>query len=433
MSAFEKEERAKTGINSLKVKFNKVFGYYIEVTKTNVDLVPDHYIRKQTMVNGERYITPELKDYEARILKAEEKIHAREYELFLELVDLVLKEMLLLQEASKSIASLDCLISFTELAEEFHYARPVIQSEGELSITSGRHPVVEILNGGNFVPNDALLNDVEHSLLVITGPNMAGKSVFMRQTALIVLMAHIGMFIPAESANIPIIDKLFVRSGAADSVSSGLSTFMLEMVETAHILNNATEKSLVIMDEIGRGTTTYDGISIAWSVAEYLIQKVGSKTLFATHYHELQKLEDEYPNRVTNYRMAVDESGAEPVFIHRIEKGRAESSYAVVVARRAGVPEEVTTNAEVVLLHLRRTPTTEMSTVVAGSKDLSHLEDKEESNQGLVNELLALDINAMTPVDALAELSNLQKKLGKNNQGRVISYDALTDVTEEES
>jgi len=357
IAEMEALERKKTGISSLKIRFNQIFGYYIEITKANAHLVPKNYERRQSMVNAERFSTPELKKQEEKILAAEEKSKAIEYRIFQDTVEHILGQLVEIQKAAHSIAELDCLASFAETAERNHYCKPVITDGGTIEIKGGRHPMVEkAVLAEPFVPNDTLLNTTDHQLIVLTGPNMAGKSVFMRQVILLVLMAHVGMFIPAEKATITLVDRIFVRSGASDAISAGLSTFMVEMVETAHILHQATARSLVIMDEIGRGTSTYDGISIAWAVAEYLVTQPqhAAKTLFATHYHELQALEDQYPQRVKNYEMAVADTQGEPVFLHTIQRGRASHSYAIAVAQRAGLPLEVTTKATQILSGLEK-------------------------------------------------------------------------------
>jgi DNA mismatch repair protein MutS len=369
IAKLEERERKRTKINSLKVRFNQVFGYYIEITRSNLENVPNDYIRKQTLVNAERFITPDLKEHEEIILTAEEKIKVIEYEKFNELVSEVLSKTENLQTCAQAIAVLDCLVSFALLALEKDYVRPEFVSDenstkGDLKIVDGRHPVVEDVVGRiSFVPNDTLLNSSDHQLLIITGPNMAGKSVYIRQVAVIVLMAQMGSFVPARSAQLSLVDKIFVRSGASDAISLGLSTFMVEMVETSHILNNATSKSLIVMDEIGRGTSTYDGISIAWAVAEFLVNSpntdlkiVGSgpKTLFATHYHELQDLETKFPERIKNYQIAVEENSGDPVFLHKVKKGGAGHSFGIAVAKLAGVPQEVCERAGEILNTLRQ-------------------------------------------------------------------------------
>jgi DNA mismatch repair protein MutS len=347
----ESHERERTGIGSLKVKFNSVFGYYIEVTKSNLDAVPSNYLRKQTTVNAERFITQELQEAESKVLHGQDLINAREYQLFVELIRRVLAQTSLLQQIAENIATLDCILSFADLAEHERYTKPALTIDGELKIEDGRHPVVEQLQENSFVPNNTFLNTTDHQLLIITGPNMAGKSVYMRQVALIVLMAHMGSFVPARKASISLVDRIFVRSGASDSIGRGLSTFMVEMVETAYILNHATRDSLIIMDEIGRGTSTYDGISIAWAIAEYLVThpEQAAKTLFATHYHELQQLEKQYPEHIKNFHMAIEESSGSPIFLYRLIRGGALGSYAIAVAKLAGVPYKVTSRAQELL------------------------------------------------------------------------------------
>lgn len=352
----EECQKKETGISSLKVRSNKVYGYYIEITKANLDQVPEHYIRKQTLVNSERFITPELKKHEEVIVQAEEKINNLEYELFKKVVDEVVSYNKEIQQASKAIATLDCLLTFATLALEKSFTRPVLLEDGSLEIIKGRHPVVEdLMPLGEFNPNDTLLNKEDHQLLILTGPNMSGKSVYIRQVALITLLAQIGCFVPAERARISPVDKIFVRSGASDMISSGISTFMLEMIEASYILNNATSDSLIVMDEIGRGTSTYDGISIAWSIASYLVthKDLKPKTLFATHYHELCELEKKFPDSIKNYQVLVQEdSEGEPLFLHKVVEGPAGHSYGIAVAHLAGVPEEVTKKAEKVLKRL---------------------------------------------------------------------------------
>jgi DNA mismatch repair protein MutS len=347
----EQKERTRTGIGSLKVKFNSVFGYYIEVTRSNLSEVPKDYMRKQTTVNAERFITPELQKHEEKVLHGQDLINKLEFKIFQTLISEVLREIKVLQKVAGDVASLDCLMSFAQTADHERYTKPTITTNNVLSIEDGRHPVVEKLHDVPFVPNNAKLNSEDHQLLVITGPNMAGKSVYMRQVALITLMAHIGSYVPAKRASISLIDRIFVRSGASDSIGKGLSTFMVEMVETAYILHHATPQSLIIMDEIGRGTATYDGISIAWAVAEYLVthKDHAAKTLFATHYHELQDLEQHHPDKIKNYHMAIEESGSNPVFLYRLTKGGAHGSYAIAVAKLAGVPAKVTDRASELL------------------------------------------------------------------------------------
>lgn len=408
IAKLEIEERKNTGIGSLKVRFNKVFGFYIEISKANVHLVPKHYMRKQTLVNGERFITPDLKKQEEIILSAEEEINDLEYELFQKTLTKVLSYTEDIQKASQVIATIDCLMSFTELAEKNHYIRPTLDQSGSISIIQGRHPVVEtLLTDTQFVPNNVSLDSNDQQLLIITGPNMAGKSVFIRQTALIVFMAQIGCFVPAEQATISLIDRIFVRSGASDVITSGLSTFMVEMVETAYILNHATEKSLIIMDEIGRGTSTYDGISIAWAVAEYLVthEKTPAKTLFATHYHELQELAQQYPHKIHNFHMAVVEEHGSPIFLHTLLPGGASASFGVAVAKLAGVPEEVIQKAKILLTAMEK----KMTHTSIQSLDTQTTVE----NDNILEQIKSFDLYKMTPLEALNTLAKLQEKLQK--------------------
>ena len=341
----ETEEREKTGIKNLKVGFNKVFGYYIEISKSNIKQVPtDRYIRKQTLTNGERYITEELKNLENQILGAEEKVIALEYEAFTKIRDEIAKNVKRLQKTSNVVSTLDVLSSFAEVAENMNYCMPIVDNSGIIDIKNGRHPVIDkMLGQGNFIPNDTYLDKENDRLSIITGPNMAGKSTYMRQVALITLMAQIGSFVPAESAHIGVVDKIFTRVGASDDLSMGQSTFMVEMMEVASILKEATPNSLIILDEIGRGTSTYDGLSIAWAVAEFLAdkEKCGAKTLFATHYHELTGLEEKLEG-VKNYNIAVKEKGEDIIFLRKIVRGGTDESYGIHVARLAGVPKVVT-------------------------------------------------------------------------------------------
>lgn len=407
----EKKERERTGISSLKVRFNKVFGFYIEISKANLSLVPDAYIRKQTLVNAERFITEELKEHEEIVLTAEEKIKEREYELFCRSLTYLLKFTKEIQDASKSIAVIDTLASFSFLSQKEHYVMPKMLYSGEIRIKQGRHPVVEqLLKDNQFVPNDTVLDNTSQSLLLITGPNMAGKSVYIRQVAIIVLLSHMGCFVPAQSAHISVTDRIFVRSGASDVITSGLSTFMVEMVETAHILNSATEKSLIVMDEIGRGTSTYDGISIAWAVVEYLVTtfKSSPKTLFATHYHELIDLEKSFPHKVKNFHMAVTEERGEPIFLHAILPGGASHSFGVSVAKLAGIPNTVIKRASELLSTLEKRSMKSPGEVAPKNNwniDNSILEKM------IYKELENLDIANMTPLEALQKLSELKDKL----------------------
>ena len=355
IARMQQEEIERTGIPSLKVRFNSVFGYYIEVTKTHLDKVPDTYIRKQTIVNGERFITPELKEWESKILGAEERVKRIEYELFVKLREQVTAQLTVIQQNAQALAELDVLACFAQLAQLYGYVCPVVQDEGILFIKDGRHPVLEqTLQSGRFVSNDTDLDPARKQIGIITGPNMAGKSTYIRQTALLTLMAQTGSFIPAKEARVDIVDRIFTRIGASDDIARGQSTFMVEMSETASILNNATSRSLVILDEIGRGTSTFDGLSLAWSIAEYLHNQCGAKTLFATHYHELTELESRL-ERVYNLNVCVREWNDEIVFIHKIIPGAADKSYGIHVARLAGIPSSVLNRAIEVLRNLEET------------------------------------------------------------------------------
>ena len=343
LAKLENDEREKTGIKNLKIKYNKVFGYYLEVTNSYKEMVPEYYTRKQTLANAERYITPELKELEDMILGAEDKLYALEYELYSEVRDLIASQIERIQKTAKAVAALDAFASLALVAERNNYVRPKINEKGVIDIKEGRHPVVErMIPNEMFISNDTYLDDKKHRISIITGPNMAGKSTYMRQTALIALMAQIGSFVPAKSANIGLSDRIFTRVGASDDLASGQSTFMVEMTEVANILRNATSKSLLILDEIGRGTSTFDGLSIAWAVIEYISDSrlLGAKTLFATHYHELTELEGKIDN-VNNYCIAVKEKGDDIVFLRKIVKGGADKSYGIQVAKLAGVPELV--------------------------------------------------------------------------------------------
>ena len=351
LAQLEQKEREATGISSLKIRYNSVFGYYIEITHTHKDKIPERYIRKQTLVNAERYITPELKEYEEKVLGAEEKIGRLEYEMFLTLRDKVAQQATAIRQSGEKIAVLDCLLSLAQVAFEHRYVRPRVTNVGEIEIEGGRHPIVERFSTDPFVPNNISFNDEESRFLMITGPNMAGKSTIMRQTALIVLLSQIGSFVPADSANVGLVDRIFTRVGASDRLIQGQSTFMVEMVEAAHILNEATEKSLILIDEIGRGTSTYDGVSIAWAIAEYIHNTVKAKTLFATHYHELIDLAAGLPG-MKNMNVVVKEWNGQIIFLHQLVPGSASRSYGIEVAKLAGVPSSVIQRAKEVLKNL---------------------------------------------------------------------------------
>lgn len=411
----EADEKEKTGIKGLKVGYNKVFGYYLEVTKSNLSMVPDRYIRKQTLTGAERYITEELKNLENQILGAEEKVVLLEYNAFTQIREQIEEQIQRLQKSATLIAMLDVLCSFATVAEDLNYTRPIVDNSGEIQIQDGRHPVIEkMLPSGSFVGNDTKLDKDENRLAIITGPNMAGKSTYMRQVALITLMAQVGSFVPASYAKIGVVDKIFTRVGASDDLSMGQSTFMVEMMEVAEILREATSNSLVILDEIGRGTSTYDGMSIAWAVAEYISdkEKCGAKTLFATHYHELIELENKLDG-VKNYSVAVKEKGEDIIFLRKIVKGGTDESYGVHVAKLAGVPQVVTKRANEILKGLERksmlgnkAEEKENKKVTSGQLDLYNYKLAE-----IAHELDKIDINQLTPIDALNELMKIKEKM----------------------
>ncbi len=406
----EREARRATGIKSLKVGFNKVFGYYIEVTRTNLDAVPDTYIRKQTLANSERYITPELKEYEALVLNAEERIQEIEARLFREVCDRVAAAAPGLMATARALARLDVVSTLAEVAVHGRYVRPALSDSGDLHVVAGRHPVVELtMRQEPFAPNDTHLSDDE-KLLIITGPNMSGKSTYIRQVALIVLLAQIGSFVPADEASIGLVDRIFTRIGAQDEISAGQSTFMVEMVEAAYILNHATNRSLIVLDEIGRGTSTYDGISIAWAIVEYIHNhpRLRAKTLFATHYHELTDLERILPH-VRNYNVAVAEQGDKVVFLHHIVPGGADKSYGIHVAQLAGMPKPVVHRAEQILEQLERDAARSPGQARPKAEVLQ-LALFNTTNPAL-EALQSLDVNALTPIEALTKLYELQRML----------------------
>lgn len=413
LKKFEDQEKSRTGIGSLKCKFNSVFGFYIEVSNANLASVPENYQRKQTLVNAERFITPELKQHEEVIIAAQEKIAELEQEIFNSLVKKVLSYSDLIKIVATQLAQLDVITTFAQCAQRNNYCKPKITIGEEIKITAGRHPVVEALVKEKFVPNDVYLNSNSDQLLLITGPNMAGKSVAMRQVAIIVLMSHLGSFVPAQSASIPLTDRIFVRSGASDNISDGLSTFMVEMVEAAYILQHATSKSLVIMDEIGRGTSTYDGISIAWAIAEYFLttQHVNPKVLFATHYHELQSLADEYSDKAKNYKVAVERHKGKPLFLYTLQPGKSSHSFGISVAELAGVPQSVIKKAEVMLRTLEAKPHASIETA-----EVKH-STNEQKHTSIVEQIEETDINAITPLQAFQLLLKLQTQIknAKNN------------------
>ncbi len=411
----EAKEKEKTGIKNLKVGFNKVFGYYLEVTKSYLNQVPDYFIRKQTLTNAERYITDELKKLENEILGAEEKVVNLEYNEFTKIREKIADNVKRLQKASEIVSTLDVLTSFAQVAEDMNYCMPEVNNYGTIDIKNGRHPVIEkILGAGEFVENDTYLDKGENRLSIITGPNMAGKSTYMRQVALITLMAQIGSFVPASEAKIGVVDKIFTRVGASDDLSMGQSTFMVEMMEVASILKEATSNSLVILDEIGRGTSTYDGLSIAWAVAEYIAnkEKCGAKTLFATHYHELTELENKIEG-VKNYSIAVKEKGEDIIFLRKIVRGGTDESYGVHVAKIAGVPKNVTKRADEILRGIERKSilknkkeTKQEKKQVTGQFDMFNYKLAE-----IAHELDKINLNELTPIDALNTLVKIKEKM----------------------
>lgn len=426
IARLQKSEREKTGIPSLKVNYNKVFGYYIEITKPHLPKVPAHYVRKQTLVNAERFITPELKEYEEKVLSAEEKIIALEYELFDEIRRFVAEQAKFIQVNAHLLAELDCLCNLAEVARQNSYIRPVVHEHEEISIKQGRHPVVEKLlpHGEAFVPNDLQINNGQQQIGIITGPNMAGKSTYLRQIGLITILAQMGSFVPAKEAVIGVVDKIFTRVGASDNLAAGESTFLTEMIETANILNNATPKSLILLDEIGRGTSTFDGLSIAWSVAEFLHnnEKVAAKTLFATHYHELTELALIH-SRVKNYNVAVKEWGDNVVFLRKIVEGGCDNSYGIHVAQLAGLPPKVIKRAKEILRNLEANELTAGSLPKlavghqssAKTKSTPQLDLFEEQEQQLREELSAVDPNQLTPLQALEKLFSLKEIVDKKS------------------
>jgi len=420
----QKSEREKTGISSLKVNYNKVFGYYIDISNTHKDKVPADYIRKQTLVNSERFITPELKTYEDKILHAEEKIYELESELFNELRLTVAAEAEVIQQNAHYIAILDCLISFAECAEQYGYSKPVLNDNDGIEITEGRHPVVERIlpPGEKYTANSCHLNNNDTQIIILTGPNMAGKSVFLRQVGLIILLAQIGSFVPAKKATIGLVDRIFTRVGASDNIAAGESTFLVEMQEAANILNNATSKSLVLLDEIGRGTSTFDGISIAWAITEYLHDNpaVAAKTLFATHYHELNEMAEIFP-RIKNYKVEVREYDDKVIFLHNVNPGKADHSYGIQVAQMAGLPRFVTNRAKEILENLEGKELTPYEIKKEKLKKIN----SEESNQislfefqddKIRKEIDGIEINNLTPLEALNKLSQLKKQLKDNTE-----------------
>ena len=429
LAKLEEQEREKTGIKNLKIKYNKVFGYYLEVTNSYKELVPEYYTRKQTLANSERYITPELKELEDTILGAEDKLYALEYELYCTVRDTIAGEVIRIQKTAKAVAALDVFTSLALVAERNNYIRPTINVQGKIDIKDGRHPVVEqMIPNGSFICNDTVLDDKKQRISIITGPNMAGKSTYMRQVALIVLMAQLGSYVPASKANIGLVDRIFTRVGASDDLASGQSTFMVEMTEVANILRNATSKSLLVLDEIGRGTSTFDGLSIAWAVVEYIsdAKLLGAKTLFATHYHELTELEGKI-NNVNNYCIAVKEKGDDIVFLRKIVKGGADKSFGIQVAKLAGVPDIVINRAKEIVEELADEDITSRVSEIASREAEAKKKTKSKKydevdiaqfslfdtvkDDDVLEELKAIDVGNLTPIDALNTIYRLQNKL----------------------
>ncbi len=412
IAELESREKENTGINSLKVKYNKVFGYFIEVSKANSSLVPESYIRKQTLVNAERYITDELKEYESKVLNAHDRRSSLEYELFKELRDEIHSHHKLISELSSYLSLIDCILSLSEVADLFDYCKPELNSNGVIDIKNGRHPVIEqLIEGERYVPNSIKIDNDQNQILIITGPNMAGKSTVLRKVAIITLLAHIGSFVPAEYALISLTDKIFTRVGALDNLSQGQSTFMVEMEETANIMNNTTSQSLIIMDEIGRGTSTFDGLSIAWAVAEYLhdLNGEGVKTLFATHYHELTNLA-EIKDRVKNFNIAVKEIDDTIIFLRKLVEGGTNKSYGIQVAKLAGIPNSIVNTAKIFLSDIE-TKQNNIDIIDESAKPPKQLNLFEDSHDEIITKLKKIKINSITPVEALNILNDLQKDL----------------------
>ena len=421
IARFQAGEVERTGISSLKVGYNKVFGYYIEVTHTHLEKIPPNYTRKQTLKNAERYITPELKEMETKVLNAGELSREKEYAIFVELRERVARHTGALLKVAGALAELDCLAALARVALARRYARPRLLDERRIRIREGRHPVLEaILGDGEFVPNDTVLGGEDGTILVITGPNMAGKSTYIRQVALLVLMAQIGSFVPVEEAEIGMADRIFTRVGTADELTKGLSTFMVEMNEAANILNNATERSLIILDEVGRGTSTFDGVSIAWAVSEYIYRNIRALTLFATHYHELTELALLFPG-IRNYNVAVKEWKDEVIFLRKIVEGATDKSYGIHVARLAGLPADVIERAKVIL--------SELEAATLDRDDLPKFARSEEKpkkpvqlslfsspEERIIDQIRALDIDTLTPLKALTKLNEFKDRLSRGTK-----------------
>ena len=413
-------ESERTGISSLKIDFNNVFGYYIEVRNTHKDKVPENWIRKQTLVNAERYITEELKEYESQILGAEEKIAQLEHLLYKKIEEQVLVHMDTIQNNSKTIAEIDCAVGLSELAIAENYTKPIINEDFAINIQEGRHPVIEksLPLGEKYIPNDIFLDRESQQIMMVTGPNMSGKSAVLRQTAIICLLAQIGSFVPAKHAEIGVLDRIFTRVGASDNISAGESTFMVEMNESANILNNITERSLILLDEIGRGTSTYDGISIAWAIAEYLHQHpTQPKTLFATHYHELNEMQNSF-SRIKNYHIAIQENKNNVIFLRKLVAGGSEHSFGIYVAKLAGMPTKVVNRAKEILKTLENSRSQDQNTenikrVTEENLQLSFFQLDDPALESIREELTQIDINTLTPIEALMKLNKIKNMIGK--------------------
>ena len=407
-------ESEKTAIPSLKISYNNVFGYYLEVRNIHKDKVPQSWIRKQTLVNAERYITAELKEYESKIMSAQERIGVIEYNIYNKIIDEISEQIIVLKKNANIISFLDCLLSFSKISTKYNYVKPVINNSSKLRIIKGRHPVIEqqLEHLKSYIPNDIILNQENQQLIMITGPNMSGKSAILRQTALIVLMAQIGCFVPAENVEIGIVDKIFTRVGASDNISMGESTFMVEMNETASILNNLSKNSLILLDEIGRGTSTYDGISIAWSIAEYIHQhNTKAKTLFATHYHELNEMTNQF-ERIKNYNVSIKRKNGEVIFMRTLKEGGSNHSFGIHVAKMAGMPIDVVKNAEGILKQLQSSRNTSVENVVDNKKmQLSFFDVEDPVMQKIREMLIGIDIDSLTPIEALMKLNEIKKTI----------------------
>jgi DNA mismatch repair protein MutS len=418
LTQLQNKEAERTGISSLKIGYNNVYGYYLEVTHVHKNKVPADWIRKQTLTTAERYITPELKEYEEKILGAEDKIFALEQQLYQHLLDLILNDLNAIQTNGQFVGVIDCLLCFAYIAKQNKYCRPTMMDDGILSITDGRHPVIEqtLPIDTPYIANNTLLDPNDQQIIVLTGPNMSGKSAVLRQTALITLMAHMGSFVPATAASIPLTDKIFTRVGASDNLNAGESTFMVEMIETASILNNLSARSLILLDEIGRGTSTYDGISIAWSIVEYLQKSAHRpKTLFATHYHELNDLEGQL-KRVHNYHVTHKEVGNKIIFLRKLAKGGSTHSFGIHVAKMAGMPNELVDRANTILheMELKNKEHQQASPTVQATTEkfqLSIFDAHTETFESIRKELDSIDINNLTPVEALMKLQAIKQKL----------------------